>query len=110
MRKTETHTRKVTEDGETVKEETYEKTVEIECDICGETTQDLGLNRGAQWSIGTHNKDIIAIVREKGASYPEGGWSNYKELDVCPDCWENKIVPLIESEFDVTFNTREETR
>lgn len=72
------------------------------------------------WDTGTIcdicKKEILVRLFEKkdvdisatiGASYPEGDSATTYELDVCAECFQEKVKPLIESTFDVSFNERD---
>lgn len=38
----------------------------------------------------------IIIYHREGDSYPEGGSGTITEVDICPDCFQNKLVPWLE--------------
>lgn len=58
----------------------------ITCDLCGNEIKDTSY---------TYEKDEITIQRQKGEHYPSGGQGTYYELDMCPNCWENKFTPWV---------------
>jgi hypothetical protein len=85
MRKYEKHTRTV---DETVLTETA-------CDLCGK------IAKKGNWessSYEVNEVDVEVIVRQKnGKSYPEGGWGTALQVDICPDCFINILVPFLRS-------------
>ena len=70
--------------------------VETRCDLCG------AIAKRGDWesSIYKINKvDIRVEVRqEDGENYPEGGRGTKYQVDMCPDCFKNKLIPWLESQ------------
>lgn len=67
------------------------------CDLCGRTVDFDATGNGTYssgWSTG-YNIDRVAIVHGIGSNYPEGGSVEEEIFDVCPDCWTDRIVPLM---------------
>jgi len=66
------------------------------CDLCGLLTE------GDDWHAGTWEVNEttvrIEIKQKKGDNYPEGGSGTEYEIDICPDCFKNKLVPWLKSQ------------
>ena len=69
--------------------------VETTCDLCGKVAK-----RG-NWGSSTYNVNEVEVevtVRQKdGSSYPDGGWGTALEVDICPDCFKNTLIPFLRS-------------
>lgn len=62
------------------------------CDICGKKI----INRG-------YDADEINIEGLIGSCYPEGDCRTGYRLDICSDCFLDKIKPLIEQAYGIEF-------
>jgi len=79
-----------------VPETTREVIVSRKCDLCGKesTTHNWG---GDIWEI--NETELKVTVRQKGGdNYPEGGVGEEYEIDICPECFVNRLVPWLKSE------------
>lgn len=70
---------------------TVNRMVEESCDLCGK------INIG-DWGAGGYSVEEIEISHKDGESYPEGGRGTEYEVDMCPDCFKNKLIPWLESQ------------
>lgn len=76
---------------------TYENdhVISVTCDICHKKYN------GDHWNSGYYTVDeteISITIRHKvGDSYPEGGSGTELEIDICPTCFKDKLVPWIKS-------------
>ena len=61
------------------------------CDLCGSQSKD------ENWAKG-YEVDEIRVSREKGTRYPEGGSIIVETFDICPNCWETKLVPWMKNQ------------
>ena len=91
MREYETVTRPAT---------TYQHQTAVKCDLC-EAIAD-----GDDWADGEYriNETEIKVIikQEEGSSYPEGGSGTAFEIDMCPNCFKNVLIPfLIEKGADI---------
>lgn len=66
------------------------------CDFCG---MDLDDDDGVQYAT------VCATVGE--VPYPEVDNRERYEIDVCGDCFVNKIVPTLEREYGIKFQVKE---
>lgn len=62
------------------------------CDLCGSQSKD------DNWVKGTYEVDEISVSRITGVRYPEGGNVTVETFDICPNCWETKLVPWMKSQ------------
>ena len=67
---------------------TRERTVRVECDICGGHVPTDG--------IYTVNENVVS--RRSGESYPEGSSGTKVFVDLCDDCFEGKLIPWLRSQ------------
>lgn len=70
--------------------------IKRKCDLCGlESTKE-------DWSEGSYeinDTEIkISIVQKNGVCYPEGSFGTECEIDLCPGCFEDKLIPWLKSE------------
>ncbi len=72
--------------------------VEHTCDICG---SDIRSPKGFDFS----EAHIEAHI---GNIFPDNPCQIHYKLDLCRDCFENKVKPLIENEYNVEFQETED--
>jgi len=75
---------------ETVKEKKYVE--KIICDICKQEITD------GNWEC-----NDIKVEANIGNVWPEGDCRTLYLIDVCQNCFEDKLIPLIENTFDTKF-------
>lgn len=64
-----------------------EKTqIRATCDICSKEIRTSG-----------YATDDVIIEHRKGVSYPDCTDIDVFSFDICPGCWETKLVPFLES-------------
>ena len=67
------------------------------CDICKkEVTTGYG---GNDW----HRFNETTIEAKIGDRYPDCDCRTKYEIDICKDCFVDKLIPLLEKEFDLKF-------
>lgn len=76
----------------------YDAEIEIKCDLCGATTGKRLGRDGLEvardgWGVSAYDHDEITVSRRQGTHYPEGGYDTTFRYDVCPRCWEMKVLP-----------------
>ena len=64
----------------------------MKCDICGKIVKE-----NDTWDKEDFETIETEISMKKGYQYPEGGSGIEVNIDICPECFENKIIPFIES-------------
>jgi len=67
------------------------------CDLCGKEAD------GEEWEAKScyrvNETEIRVQVRQKeGNNYPEGGSGTMYEIDLCPTCFKEKLVPWLKSQ------------
>ena len=65
-----------------------ETSPDIICDICGKTYRN--------WD-GQYHKNETIVRLEEGSYYPEGGSCEKMYVDICPDCFKEKLIPFLKS-------------
>ncbi len=58
------------------------------CDLCKEK-----IEIKEHWAI-----QDVKIQCRTGMSYPEGGFGEYTEVDLCPDCFNSRLLPWLRSQ------------
>jgi hypothetical protein len=58
------------------------------CDLCKEKIETKEC-----WAI-----QDVEIQCRTGMSYPEGGFGECTEVDLCPDCFNSKLLPWLRSQ------------
>ena len=66
------------------------------CDLCGRKA-DGGSWPADRYEMGETEIRVIIEQRE-GTNYPEGGWGTKFEIDVCPQCFKEKLIPWLRSQ------------
>ena len=66
--------------------------VAMTCDLCGK-----------QGPRGRWTEDIFRIAETTvqlkiGSSYPDGGMGDMWDVDICPDCFRDKLIPWLQSQ------------
>ena len=73
------------------------------CDLCGiegESTcsPDETSSWGDGWGDGGYLVKETAVYCESGVNYPDGGHSETASVDICPKCFEEKLMPWLQSQ------------
>lgn len=75
---------------------TREQLAERLCDFCGRKA------RNSEWSDSTYDVNNTAVTmsikHESGESYPSGGRTVERSVDMCPACFESKLVPWLHAQ------------
>lgn len=77
---------------------TYEASelIEMKCDLCGK------VSKNDDWSI--DNNDVnevelsVTVHQKQGWSCSDGGSGEEYVIDLCPDCFKNRLIPWLKSE------------
>lgn len=64
----------------------------MKCELCERTSHN------EQWSPGSYEVTEPDVSLRIGTNYPEGGSTETTILDICPTCFEEKLVPWFESQ------------
>jgi hypothetical protein len=79
----------------TVPATTRKQLDKIVCDLCG-ATGNQGW-RGGGWER-RDSEVSIAVKLKEGYAYPEGSMGSNTTLDICPECFESKLIPWFVSQ------------
>jgi hypothetical protein len=77
----------------------YERTIlaERKCDLCGKIAM-----REKDWGGSCYDVNeteiTVTVNQKKGSEYPEGGSGTAYEVDLCPDCFKDKLIPWLNSQ------------
>lgn len=71
----------------------YEDTIteSTTCDICKKTY------KGENWERGSYSVLETEVRFKTGSSYPEGGMGEETKFDICPMCFEHKLIPALKA-------------
>jgi hypothetical protein len=73
-----------------------EELQETKCDLCGKIAK-CGHWESSCWDVNDVELDI-SIVNKTGKSYPETSWGTTYMVDMCPECFQKKLIPWLESQ------------
>lgn len=63
----------------------------VKCDICGKTSS------RDNWALDDYEINEVTVKIKQGEIYDGYGDGKEMEIDICPDCFKNKLIPFIES-------------
>ena len=67
--------------------------IETKCDLCGKVA------KFGHWMSGSYDVNEteleVTISHREGTSYPESGWGTEVRIDICPECFRDKLVPWV---------------
>lgn len=65
------------------------------CDLCGKGGKH-------SWDGGVYEESNttikVSVCHKQGYSYPEGGSGDGIDIDLCPSCFRNKLVPWLQEQ------------
>jgi len=76
-----------------IPEKTYEKTVRIECDLCGAEAEGETFD-GSIWSAEEIEVEVRVHMTE-GEAFPGDYDIKACRIDLCPTCFKEKLIPFI---------------
>ena len=72
--------------------------IAVICDLCGHKTHQMH-DGNASWDESPYKINVVKISRVQGTkqstSYPEGINGEVIEWDICPVCFDKKIMPIL---------------
>ena len=71
------------------------KVVGFVCDLC--KAQSLNGN-GAGWAKNVFDAAATTVSMTTGAHYPGGGSGEIQSVDLCPQCFEDKLLPWLQGQ------------
>ena len=76
---------------------TEEKVLDgITCDLCKELSSHISWG-GSIFEV-SETEIKISVRQKDGESYPGCGMGTKYEVDICPECFKNKLIPWLESQ------------
>lgn len=77
---------------------TYEKKEFVKCSFCGKEALGVQGRERITWPM-KRSFEIAetAIYWKDGNSFPESGSGVYHEIHACPECFKNKVIPVLEN-------------
>lgn len=76
-------------------ESQYEVCTWLPCNKCAKQAPNPNGFDDEIWSTAGYEYNGVIIQRVTGEHFPEGGWKKVLTWDICPECFEQKIVPLL---------------
>lgn len=64
----------------------------VECELCKSRTSDE-----SNWGGEAYRVNEVRVRLRGGTSFPEGGTITETIVDLCPECFETKLLPWIRS-------------
>ena len=66
-----------------------------ECDLCGKRTSRGGIAL-ANWAKDAFDHNSVEIVWQHGSIYPDDDFTEWVIFDICPECFESRVMPALE--------------
>ena len=63
-----------------------------------ECWEEMRLVKAYNWTKEDFERDETAISLEEGHYYPDSNYGEKLSIDICPNCFKNKLVPWLESQ------------
>jgi len=77
--------------------ETREYVVKRSCDICNLVSDSADWPCTSNYAI--NETEISITIRHKdGSNYPDGGNGTETQIDLCPKCFKDKLIPWLQSQ------------
>lgn len=73
-----------------------ERLIKTTCDICGAIAK-YGEWSSSVWEV-NETEIKITIHKKDGEAYPEFGDGCETTIDICPECFKNKLIPWLQSQ------------
>ena len=70
--------------------------VNITCDICRMVREGTDQWESSYYEINETTIEIT-VHQKKGSNFPDGGSGDEVVIDICPECFKNKLIPWVES-------------
>lgn len=67
----------------------------IKCCYCGRETGSTTGHDVGDWNSDAYEFEEIIVRKEEGVRYPENSWGELEEWDICPECFEKHIRPVL---------------
>lgn len=67
----------------------------LKCDLCG---KESNKNYARSWKKETYDELVTCISYKKGHCFPDGGYGEELHVDLCPNCFESKLIPWLKEQ------------
>lgn len=74
-------------ENKTIPESVKKVLVETTCDMCNKKIDN-----------GTFEVDEVEISHNHGSAFPEGGFTEEDSIDLCGECFQEKLIPWLKSQ------------
>ena len=76
--------------------------VTLRCDLCGKAQKDPCEEDWAETVYEVSEtkvkmKSTVIVEMREGECYPDGGATTAYQVDICPDCFKNELIPWLKS-------------
>lgn len=75
-----------------------QETTEATCELCGAKAVSASGSGENDWSRQQYRVHDTTVVCRDGTSYPDGGSGSEIVVDLCHECFRNKLVPWLEGQ------------
>lgn len=75
----------------------YNTLVKKTCDLCGFEAKDTHWGADSYYDI-NETEVKVTCRHAAGVNYPEGGYTTNYEIDICPKCFIDKLIPWFEDQ------------
>ena len=77
----------------------YQALIKRTCDLCGQESEQLNEeNWDARGYDINETRITVKITQKEGSAYPEGGSGTKYDIDLCPDCFKDRLIPWLISQ------------
>ena len=66
--------------------------VAMTCDLCDKQT------KRHDWTTGIYEVAETTVQFKEGTNYPDGGCGTLYDVDICPGCFRDKLIPWLRSQ------------
>jgi len=70
----------------------------LQCDICKRVAQDHLHRHAPNWSTLESDANETTVTMRTGSTWPGGGSGEKVEIDICPDCFRDKLIPWVKEQ------------
>ncbi len=65
----------------------------LKCDLCGKLSF-----KSDNWSDDAYYSQEVTIESDSRSTYPEDNEGHKQSIDLCPDCFEDRLIPWLKSQ------------
>ena len=75
----------------TVQPQEHKYLIEVQCDLCKKTSKN-------EWKKSNSDATEVNVSLKSGEVYPYCGRGEEITIDICPDCFNSKLIPWVKSQ------------